>query len=67
MTTRAELYLNGILVKSFSGYVSSYVPASLGPSAEDALRSGRNTLAIHCHQSQGGQYIDAGLILLTSP
>ena len=54
----AEVFLNGVRINSPTGYTTDYeveeVPAQ-------ALRAGRNTLAVRCRQTTGGQYIDAGL------
>lgn len=57
----AQIYLNGILVKEVTGYTTAYshFPVIGGKSP---LRSGRNVIAIHCHQTGGGQYIDAGIV-----
>ena len=30
--------------------------------ARAAVREGKNVLAVHCHQNNGGQYIDVGII-----
>jgi len=57
----AEVYLNGQAVIRFKGYVTSYKSVDLTKQALDVLQTGRNTLAIHCRQTGGGQYIDAGL------
>ncbi|MBN2475672.1 MAG: glycoside hydrolase family 2 [Pirellulales bacterium] len=60
----AEVYLNGQLVDKFSRYVTSYVLTPLSPSAKALLKPGKNTLAVHCHQTEGGQGIDVGLMLI---
>jgi hypothetical protein len=53
-----EVYVNGVLALSRSGYTTDYEIEEIDP---QPLRVGRNTIAIHCRQTQGGQYIDAGL------
>jgi hypothetical protein len=58
----AEIFINGQRVAALSGYTTDYVEVPLSDEARTALRLGRNTLAIHCRQTDGGQYIDVGLI-----
>lgn len=61
----AEVYLNGQLILSTKGYLTSYMVMPLtGDAAREALRPGRNVLAVHCRQTRGGQFIDVGLTLL---
>ncbi|MCU0978917.1 MAG: DUF1793 domain-containing protein, partial [Pirellulaceae bacterium] len=57
----AEIYLNGQLIGRISGWTVAYEDVAASPKARAALRTGKNTLAVHCHQTYGGQYIDAGL------
>ncbi|HSA01502.1 MAG TPA: DUF4965 domain-containing protein [Candidatus Paceibacterota bacterium] len=56
-----EVYLNGILAASASGYTTEYEAIPLTPQGQAALKQGKNVIAIHCRQTGGGQYIDAGL------
>jgi hypothetical protein len=60
----AEIYINGTLAAKVEGYVTQYVEIPLTDEAGKALRSGGNTIAVHCRQSTGGQYIDVGLVEL---
>jgi hypothetical protein len=60
----AEFYLNGILAATVKGHIGSYEELTIAPEARAALKPGKNTIAIHCHQTGGGQAIDAGLIEL---
>jgi hypothetical protein len=55
----AEVYLDGKLVAKLTGWTNDYTLVTL---PKTRLTPGRHTLAIHCHQDRGGQYIDAGLV-----
>ena len=55
-----EVYLNGQRVAAFTGFVTSYFTA-VGDALTKAVVVGDNSLAIHCHNTAGGQFIDAGI------
>jgi hypothetical protein len=52
-----EVYLNGEKVYSFVGWTNNfkYIPI------ENKLKAGENVLAIHCANTAGGSWLDAGL------
>ena len=54
----ADVYLNGVRVAQLRGYTTRYEVREISPAA---LRKGPNVLAVHCHQTGGGQYIDVGI------
>jgi putative heme-binding domain-containing protein len=58
----AVVYLNGAMVSRLPRSTTEYIEVALGEEAARALRPGRNVLAIHCRQTRGVQYIDAGLV-----
>ena len=58
----AKVYINGVLAAKAPGYVSEYEEFDLSPQAKAGIKTGKNTIAIHCHQTTGGQYIDAGIV-----
>ena len=57
----AEVYLNGRQVAALSQYTSGYVLADRTEALREALKPGRNTIAVHCRQTEGGQFIDVGI------
>ena len=60
----AEVYVNGIRAGQVAGFVGDYVLIPMNEAARKALKVGKNTLAVHCHQTGGGQYIDVGIVEL---
>jgi hypothetical protein len=57
----AEVYINGVLALRASAYNAAYESFDISPESQAVLKPGRNLMAIHCRQTGGGQYIDAGL------
>ncbi len=58
----AQVFLNGVLVKKVSGFTTDYGLFPIADQGQSPLRSGKNVIAVHCHQTGGGQYIDVGIV-----
>jgi len=58
----ADIYLNGVLAAQLPGFVASYGEAKISPEALATLKPGKNIMAVHCHQTTGGQFIDVGIV-----
>ena len=58
----AEIYVNGVLAATTKGYSTGYEQIPLNEAGRAALKSGKNIIAVHCHQTTGGQYIDVGIV-----
>ena len=57
-----EVYINGVRAYAAGGYIASYEYKPLTSEGRKALLpNAENTLAVHCHQTTGGQYIDVGI------
>ncbi|MBB5353300.1 beta-galactosidase [Haloferula luteola] len=57
----AQVFLNGKKIADLKGHVSGYTTLAIEDSG--VLKAGTNILAVHCHQTTGGQFIDIGLYL----
>jgi len=57
-----EIYVDGILAGRASGYVTSYTLMPVRPAARKLLTPGPHLLAVHCHQTEGGQGVDVGIV-----
>lgn len=57
-----EVYVNGVLALKTSGFLGNYDVFPLSKAAQAALKPGKNVIAVHCHQTSGGQYVDLGFV-----
>ncbi|HEX5070135.1 MAG TPA: hypothetical protein VFV78_07950, partial [Vicinamibacterales bacterium] len=62
----AEIYLNGTLVLTVTGYTQDYELDAPSVDLKPLLTPGTNRLAVHCRQTTGGQYIDVGIVDLVA-
>ena len=56
----AEIYINGVLAARLPGFGTDYDTVGINPKARAVLKPGKNVLAVRCHQTGGGQFIDVG-------
>jgi len=62
-----QIYLNGVLAAEEGGFLIGYEPLEILPAARKFLIAGKEvTMAVHCHQTAGGQYIDVGFCRVLS-
>ena len=57
-----EIYINGVLAGSAPGFISDYEELEMNAEGRKALKKGLNVIAVKCHQTKGGQYVDVGII-----
>ncbi|MCX6358554.1 MAG: DUF4965 domain-containing protein [Armatimonadetes bacterium] len=57
-----EVWLNGVPAASAKGWATGYDEMEISPAASQALRPGRNVMAVKASQTYGGQCIDVGLV-----
>ncbi|MDB5325912.1 MAG: Glutaminase, partial [Phycisphaerales bacterium] len=59
-----EIYVNGLLAATDSGYTTGYttLPITDLQSRLQLVAGKTITLAVHCHQTTGGQGVDVGLV-----
>ncbi len=61
-----EIYINGVKLASFEGYKNGYILVDFTAAVKNVLKyDEENVIAVHCHQTTGGQYIDVGIYLLS--
>lgn len=58
-----EIYVNGKRVWQRGGFNTAYEAFEVTAALKQALRPGQNTLAVHTHQTGGGQFIDLALLV----
>jgi hypothetical protein len=64
----AEIHFNGVLAAQVNGFVTRYYEMSINTDDDDdTLKPGVNRMAVLCHQTQGGQFIDVGILILRAP
>ena len=60
-----QIYVNGVLAATAFGFNEDYETLPLTLEGKAALKPGKNIIAVHCHQTGGGQYIDVAFADVT--
>jgi len=63
-----DVYINGVPAAQEAGFITQYDTVPLRPKAAALLTPGATvTLAVHCHQTSGGQGVDIGIVDALEP
>jgi hypothetical protein len=57
-----EVYLNGVPALKLGGFITDYAEFDITRAALAALHPGSNAIAVHCHNTAGGQGVDVGIL-----
>ena len=64
----AEIFINGVQAATVTGFTTGYGFTPMTAAGQNAVvANGNNVIAVHCHQTTGGQYIDTGIFTVTPP
>ncbi|MGV3485590.1 MAG: glycoside hydrolase family 2 protein, partial [Planctomycetaceae bacterium] len=58
----AEVFINGKQVATVTGHITEFKVLPLDAAGREALKVGENLVAVHCHQTAGGQGIDVHVV-----
>lgn len=58
-----EVFVNGQLIWKRGGFTTTYDAFAVTETLKKALKPGSNTLAVHTHQTGGGQFLDLALLI----
>lgn len=58
-----EVFVNGQQILGVKGFINNYTIRNVTEALSKALRKGENQMAVHTHQTTGGQYIDLALLV----
>jgi tetratricopeptide (TPR) repeat protein len=63
----AEVYLNGVLAAPVADWSDAEVIIPCSAAGQAALKRGRNVLAVHCQDADGGTHIGVGIYVTQDP
>jgi hypothetical protein len=58
------IFINGVRAARSGQHTTGYVEQRMSKEGREALKPGKNLIAVRCNQTTGGQYIDVGMIRL---
>jgi beta-galactosidase/beta-glucuronidase len=61
------VYINGRQVLALTGWTQKYEVTPLDAALRSVVKPGKNTMAVHCRQTSGGQFIDVHFVDADNP